>query len=167
VDNIRLSGTLLADDHAAAALLHARVSRVVWIAFWPLALLLLVSGILRAVGTTAPPDKTLLLIAAFVVLLPLGRHFGIQRHARQLFAETKGAHRLDISLGEDVITVSNERGNWTLPWSDVHKWRSNEHCVLLYLNSALYLILPKRLLTDETALVSLEEKLRATVGRPA
>jgi hypothetical protein len=167
VETICLSGHLLADDHAAAASLHSRLSRAVWLAFAPLAILLLVSGILRAIGTTTAPDNTLLFIAVFVVLIPFGRHFGIRRRARQLYAETRGEHLLDISLGEDAISVRSSRGGLTLPWSDLHKWRADEQCILLYLNSATYLILPKRLLTSENALASLEGKLRATVGAPA
>jgi YcxB-like protein len=167
VETIRLSGHLLADDHAAAASLHVRVSRAVWFAFAPLATLLLASGILRAVGTTSPPDNALLFIAVFVVLMPIGRHLGIQRRARQLYAETRGEHHLDISLGEDAISVLSPRGKLTLPWLDIHKWRADEHCILLHLNSATYLILPKRLLTSENAFASVQEKLRATLGRPA
>jgi len=167
VETIRLSGHLLADDHAAAALLHSRVSPAVWVAFWPLATLLLVSAILRAVGTTSPPSNALLFIAVFVALIPLGRRFGVQRRARQLYAETRGEHALDISFGEDAISARSPHGNSTLPWSALFKWRANEQCFLLYSNSAVYLRVPRRLLTSENASAALEEKLRATVGKPA
>lgn len=167
METIRLTGRLLADDHAAAALLHSRVSPMVWVAFWPLAALLLVSGVLRAVGTTSPPSNTLLFIAVFVALIPLGRRFGVQQRARQLYAETRGEHALDLAFGEDAISARSAHGDSTLPWSNLFKWRADERCFLLYLNSAVYLIVPKRLLTSENAIATLEAKLRATVGKPA
>lgn len=89
----QVSGRLLADDHAAAALLHARVSPAVWIVFWPLALLPLVSGLIHAVGVTAPPDRTLLFIAASVILMPISFRFSVQQRARRLAASTPRSRR--------------------------------------------------------------------------
>jgi YcxB-like protein len=166
VTPIKLSGRLLADDHAAAALLHARVSPAVWVAFWPLATLLLVSGAIRAVGMTAPPDRTLLFVAAFVALLPVCRRLGVQQRARRLYAETRDHQDVEIWFEDNAISMRSARGHVTLAWSAFYKWRINEQCVLLYLNSSAYLILPRRL-TSESAHAWLEEKLRGSVGKAA
>jgi hypothetical protein len=168
MEALTVSGTILSDDWVAAARLHHRTSRIVWLVFWPLVGLLLVSGVIRAIGITTVPDPTLFLVAAVVALLPLGRSFGIQRRAQRLFAETRSrSATLDISFVGDGLTVRSSHGSSTIAWSDLHKWRAGPEHVLLYLNSAQYFILPRRLFPDERSMTAVEQQLLSTVGQAA
>src|SRR5262245_4309291 len=125
MEALTISGSILSDDHVAAARLHHRTSRIVWIAFWPLAGLLLASGAIRAIGISTPPDPTLFLVAASIALLPLGRRLAIQRRAHQLFSETRSREAtLDLSFADDGLTVRSSRGSSAIAWSDLHKWRT-------------------------------------------
>lgn len=163
-----VSGAVLSDDHVAAARLHHRTSLVVWIAFWTLAALLLVSGVIRAIGISTPPDPTLFLVAGCVALLPVGRRLGIQRRAERLFAETRSSsEKLDLSFADDALTVRSARGSSTIRWSDLHKWRPGPDHILLYLNSAQYLILPRRFFPSESSMTAVEQRLLSAVGKAA
>jgi len=168
MDAFTVSGVVHSDDHVAAARLHHRTSPIVWFAFWPLAGLFLVSGVIRAIGISRPPDPTVLLLAVGFALLPLGRRLGIQRRAQRLFAETRTrSPSLDIAFADDGMTVRSSSGSSTVAWSDLHKWRTGPDHVLLYLNSAHYFVLPRRLFPSSGSLAAVEQQLRSSVGEAA
>src|SRR5258708_32766163 len=116
-------GRILSDDHVAAALLHGRVSRVVWVAFWCLTSLLLVSGVVRAIGLSTSPNPTLFLIAASIALFPIGRKFGLQQRARRLYAETHSSSDVaEFSCSEEGFSARSAGGDNSLAWSGLSQW---------------------------------------------
>lgn len=129
----------------------------------------LVSGVIQAIGISSKPNPTIFLIAGAVATFPISRKLGLQMRARRLFAETRArAERTEFVFSETGIVMNSSRGTGNpIAWSELHKWRAGPEHILLYLNSAIYLIVPKRFFPDATAITELEAKLASAVGRSA
>ncbi|GMU66801.1 MAG: hypothetical protein AMXMBFR36_30750 [Acidobacteriota bacterium] len=85
------------------------------------------------------------LFAALFAYFPL--YFGIlvPRHVRRLYRQTKAAGRpTTYSIDDSGLTLQSENGSGSVPWPDFHRWKEGRSCLLLYINQALFIILPKR-----------------------
>jgi hypothetical protein len=162
---LRASGSILADDCVTATLLDRRVPVLVWAMFWILMSVVICSGIIQALGLTAPPDDRLLMWTGGLVFFPAGRNIALRVRAQRLWAETRAfADALELTFTEDGLDIRSTRGQLHFNWSDFHKWLSGPDHLLLYLNSFQYLIVPRRFFPDPMAISSVEHRLKASVG---
>ena len=166
MEPIHASGNILADDYVATTLHDRRVSPVVWVLYGCLTALVVSSGVIRALGLHASPDTTLITFTGWMPFYPALRRASLQFRARRICAETRAsADVVEFSFSDEGLLARFPRGSVHFPWSDFCKWRSGREHFLLYLNSAHYLTVPKRLFADSAAVSVVEEKLRAAVGK--
>ena len=64
----------------------------------------------------------------------------------KIYKQTRGLGNeiINISLDENSITLSTDKGNSTIPFKDIYKLKNNKHYLLIYPNQHLYRILPKK-----------------------
>lgn len=90
------------------------------------------------------------LLAAFLLYLPVYFFVLFPRRVRKLYQQTKAASTPTLfRAGPSGLEVENDHGMSEIEWSDLHCWKEGRHTVLLYVNDSLYVVLPKRCLTDD------------------
>jgi len=94
------------------------------------------------------------LLTAYFLLLPW--------RTRRLFRQQKTLqHPIELELTENHFSGSSSHGTFKMAWSDFHKWKKNDHVILIYQSAALMHMIPLRAFqspTDIATLVSILEK---------
>lgn len=72
----------------------------------------------------------------------------------------------NIAVNDEGLTFKNERTNVNVAWTDIYRWKHNEHYLLLYLTSRFYYIVPQHLQAQGLDISHLLNKLNDVVGRP-
>jgi hypothetical protein len=148
------TGTLQLDDLVRAQRLHLRPRR----AYARVGVVLLALGGVTAIvllvapgewhwGRLVMPACLAYLFASWYSLLPY--------LARRQYAQQKDLQReLSFHAAEDGLHARNELGQAIRPWSDIRKWKEDEHLFLLYITDSLYLMVPKRMFEQEAELAA-------------
>ena len=67
---------------------------------------------------------------------------------------------MDLTWDDDALSIRAPTWNLTSAWTDFLKWREGKDHYLLYLNSALFRIVPKRAFADDAARLDFERLMR-------
>ena len=96
----------------------------------------------------------------FVVLLVIFRFVVLPNQAKQIFAEHPEINQpFDVVINHSGIHITNAHGTTRYLWTQLVKRKENKEIYLLYHTNDSYLLLPKRLLTDERQLHTLKGSL--------
>lgn len=71
---------------------------------------------------------------------------------------------ITLRFSDEGFYVKNERGENSLSWNNVLKWRQNDHSLLIYIAPKLFFILPKRLTKNGFPIGELQRLLADKVG---
>jgi hypothetical protein len=146
--SFEISCIVMETDHVSAAYTHMRpraAFKYLGFGVAALAVLALAAALPSVIDAGGFRSFGFWLFAALFAYLPL--YFGVlvPRHARRLYRQTKSAGQLTMySIAESGLTLQSENGTAFVPWSNFHSWKEGRTCLLLYVNQALFVILPKR-----------------------
>ena len=68
-----------------------------------------------------------------------------------------------VQVQDGVMHVQSDNGAGKLPWNFIIRWAEDEHCMLLYLQPRMFIILPKQA-DSSSFLTEMREQLLAHVG---
>ena len=95
----------------------------------------------------------------------VARHAIAPWQTRRQYREYRAAHEsLGIRLEDSGLRFTGQNTDSLLKWENLMKWRENREFVLVYQNSRLYHIIPKRLSSDGFDVSALVSKLVGVVG---
>lgn len=142
--------TLTADDYIAANKLFTIKT---FISRWRIAAYLLIVAIF-VLSLFAPQSSLSAFTPFYIVIalsfaLPFYQYFYVARAAaRKSYAAQKTLrYETTVAWTEENVTMTNQQGGATIPWSDFLKWAENDRVVLLFQGPRLFNMLPKRVLT--------------------
>jgi hypothetical protein len=142
--------TLTADDYIAANKLFTIKT---FTSRWRLAGYLIIVAIF-VLSLFAPESRRSAFTPFYIMMavgfaLPFFQYFYVARAAaRKSYAAQKTLrYETMVSWTEDNVTLTNQQGGVTIPWSDFLKWADNDKVFLLFQGPRLFNMLPKRALT--------------------
>jgi hypothetical protein len=142
--------TLTADDYIAANRLFTVKT---FTSHWRVAAYLLIVAIFT-LSLFAPESSRSAFTPFYIMMavgfaLPFFQYFYVARAAaRKSYAAQKTLrYETMVVWTEDNVTLTNEQGGVTIPWSDFLKWADNDRVFLLFQGPRLFNMLPKRALT--------------------
>ena len=157
---MKLTGQFQWTDYLNAQLLHLRPNkfgRIMYYVLFIIMILGVVSGFyflyLFITGDYHTELGSILRIFIIPVLFPLVwllfRHVLLPYQTRKIFAQQKDLQPpFEMEFTDDNLVLSYEFGNAIRPWKHFIKWKENEKLLLLYLSDMMFVMIPKRFLTD-------------------
>lgn len=147
--------TLTADDYVAANRAFARVvyrrptTRLFWIIFVCAFIGLLIWR--RQLEAQGFPANVCIGALATLMILPFVMYFFVlPRNSRRAYAQQKTLHTpIEISWSDKGYRTVNDRGDWTIPWSDFLQSSESNDVFLLFQGPRLFNIVPKRALSQD------------------
>jgi hypothetical protein len=142
------------DDYRAAQHLHATHSP------WPLFKYILVYYIYPIIGlfflvigypfygdkTSNQPIPALIVCGIILVFLPIYMRI----HIKNCYKRTRSDNgECKLTFGEERIGIEGQFTNGEMDWRAVKSFRENKKVFMLYLAPAKFLVIPKRVCTDE------------------
>lgn len=92
-------------------------------------------------------------------------HMVAPNHARNHYQRFEAiSEPITLRFSDEGFYVKNERGENTLSWNNVLKWRQNDHSLIIYIAPKLFFILPKRLTKEGFPIAELQRLLADKVG---
>jgi hypothetical protein len=86
--------------------------------------------------------------------------------ARWQYKRHESVHqKTQIRVGEDGVSLKSNDWEGTLRWNVIHRWRQNDHFILLYPAPGIYYIIPKRLQNEGFEISGLLSRLATHVGK--
>lgn len=159
---------ILPEDYLAGVRLNMRPRKT-----WAIAAIALLAtgavgvGSFRWRAVTGEMGWPELIVAALVAWLVLWLWVFLPRQVRKLYLQQRSLQEpFEAAFDAAGMRFNNARGDATLPWTDVHKWRESKRLFLIYQSDALFHLLPKRCFGSEAEQKDLRELLLAQVGPP-
>jgi hypothetical protein len=163
--HLQFPAHLTAEDYIEAQRLHAG-----WRMFIRLSLLMFIImvGLVATVSELGPerfyagPVIWLIWLAIFRASYPQS----VARRARKTFLQ-----RADLQLPytatitDDMLTMSVPgRGEWSSPWREALKWKTNEKMTLVYPSDNTFRMFPRHWFASNTEFAEFKALLEKTVG---
>lgn len=159
---------ILAEDYLAAVRLNLRPRKARAIAGIVLLVVVAIAiGLLLLRIASGEAQWFDSILVAAVVWLVLWYWVFLPRQVRKLYSQQRSLQEpFEAAFDATGMRIDSERGNATLPWADVHKWRESKRIFLIYQSDALFHLLPKRCFGSEADQAELRDRLLAQVGPP-
>ena len=157
---MKLTGQYLETDYLNAQLLHLKPGKFDRIMYYVLFIIMILDVILGlyflylyVIGEYHAELGSILPIFILPVGLPLFwllfRYVLLPYQTRKIFAQQKELQPpFEMEFTDDNLVLSYEFGNAIRPWKNFIKWKENEKLLLLYLSDIMFVMIPKRFLTD-------------------
>ncbi|NKB50203.1 MAG: hypothetical protein GKS02_12675 [Alphaproteobacteria bacterium] len=129
---------------------------------------LALSGALALAAVTLPFPHWLLAIGALVggIIGGLSFHFGLTPYvAKRHYRNYKAIQEpVKIRLQDDGVWLKNDDFQGVLKWEKMHKWRQNDHYLLVYRMPRLFHIIPKSVTATGFDMPALTSTLQTKIG---
>jgi len=159
------------EDFVVAYRLASSFTRRGWL-FLILSILLICIAAFFFFRYDGAPLRLQLLVPVYIVfgyaLYGLAaRGLGVPWLGRRAYAGQPLAHLTrQIELRPDGLRFQSARGEITILWRDMIKWRANSKTTLLYMSPSLFLIIPARLAALGFPMDDLKTALMRELGAP-
>lgn len=92
----------------------------------------------------------------------------VSRRTARIYAQTKEFHWPYVfEITDDGVAISSPgHGEWRIPWTDAHKWKSNDKIILVYVSDRMFRMFPRRWFASDADYQDLKNLLLKTVGLP-
>jgi len=167
---IEIQGTITADEHLSAQLLHRarhRVRRWLWRVMWILVAVALVLYVLIVTVERGYAPMILLILLAPMVLL-LERYVAFPRRVARIYRQQVSLRaQLTMRIDENGLQTASPIGNASQPWSHFLKWAEGPAIFVVYQSEVLFQMIPKRLLASTADVDQVRNWLTTGIGPPS
>ncbi len=104
----------------------------------------------------------------FLAVIYLVLHFGVYlpHRTKKIFNEsTTRKNEIELEINESGLSCKTSRGLSELYWSDIFKWRRGKSMVLIYLNSAMFIVVPLHFFSSLNEFDSFCNFIETNVGK--
>lgn len=74
------------------------------------------------------------------------------QRVKAMYRDTPSMRELQsVDFTSEVFSVSASNGTFKVPWGDFYRWDMNDRSLALWINAAMFLLIPRRSLSDENS----------------
>ncbi len=164
---MKLSVQLTVEDYIHARRLSMRPRR--WLRIVGYVVLALFTVFIVWVGyegfVLGKPQKDFWMIIGLVAYLLVIYYVLIPWRTKRIFRQQKTLHQpIELEFTDTHFFGSSPHGTFKMGWSDFHKWKKDDHSILVYQSAALMHMIPIRAFQSSADIELLVATLRKHLG---